>query len=108
MPVDAELANRLKQARVSQGYESAAEAADAMDMSYPTYAGHENGNRGIPARAISRYAAFFKVNLAWLQDGKPPMHGKSIDTPDILADLPPEGRKQALEYIEFLKSKFGV
>lgn len=108
MAVDAEIARRLRRARVSAGYESAAEAADAMDLPYATYAGHENGSSGIPARRISRYAAFFKVNLAWLQDGKGPPQGKSIDTPDILDGLPPDGRRQALEYIEFLKNKFGV
>ena len=108
MPVDVGRARRLREARVSQGFESAAEAADAMDIAYATYAGHENGSSGIPALKISRYAAFFRVNLAWLQDGKPPMHGKGIDTPDVLAGLPPEGRQQALEYIDFLKNKFGV
>lgn len=108
MAVDLEIASRLRKARVASGYQSRAEAADAMDLSYTTYASHENGGRGIPLRRLSRYAAFFKVNLIWLAEGKGPQTGKGIDTSDILADLPPEGRQQALEYIDFLKNKFGV
>ena len=107
MAVDAGIARRLREARVSRGYESAAEAADAMDLTYGTYACHENGNRGLTARQMSRYAAFFRVNLAWLAEGRPPMQGKAIDTPDILDGLPPEARQQAMEYIELLRLKYG-
>lgn len=108
MAVDVGIARRLREARVTSGYESSAEAADAMDLTYGTYAGHENGNRGVPLRALSRYAAFFRVNLLWLAEGKGHMRGKAIDTPDVLDGLPPEARKQALDYIELLRLKYGV
>lgn len=108
MAVDLEIARRLREARLASGYESSAEAADAMDLGYTTYASHENGSRGMTAKSLSRYAAFYRVNLVWLAEGKPPMRGRAIDTPDLLAGLPPEGRQQALEYIQFLRIKFGV
>lgn len=108
MAIDAKIAARLREARISCGYESSAEAADAMDLTYGTYAGHENGNRGVPLHALSRYAKFFRVNLEWLAEGRPPMKGRSVDMPDILADLPPEGRTEAYQFIEYLKAKYGV
>lgn len=61
---------RLEQARKAAGYTSAREAAEAIGVSYPTYAAHENGQRGL-ARAAERYAKFFKVSLDWLLTGKP-------------------------------------
>lgn len=106
MAVDIGIARRLREARLASGYESAAEAADAMDLTYGTYAGHENGGRGVPLRSLSRYAAFFRVNLAWLAEGRGQMRGKGIDNPDILDGLPPEARQQALEYIDLLRLKY--
>lgn len=108
MAVDLEIASRLREARRSSGYDSSAEAADAMDLAYTTYASHENGGRGVPAKSLSRYAAFYRVNLLWLAEGRGPMRGKAQDNMDILAGLPAEARQLALDYIEFLKAKFGV
>ena len=83
--VETNVAERLRKARIAADYESAAEAADAMDLNFPTYASHENGTRGITARSLSRYAAFFEVNLAWLVDGTPPMNSGATGAVDILA-----------------------
>ncbi|WP_312809313.1 XRE family transcriptional regulator [Agrobacterium cavarae] len=60
---------RLEEARKAAGYSTAREAADAIGVSYPTYAAHENGQRGL-ARAAERYARFFNVSLDWLLTGK--------------------------------------
>lgn len=79
-----------------------------MDIPFSSYQGQENGNRGVPLRSLSRYATFFRVNLAWLAEGRPPMRGKPYDVPDILAGLPPEGRTEAHQFIEYLRAKYGV
>jgi SOS-response transcriptional repressor LexA len=65
------MAERLIQARARR-FESASDAARAMNVPVPTYSGHENGNRGIPLDAASRYARFFRVSLDWLVFGRGP------------------------------------
>lgn len=62
-------ANRLKQARIDAGYDSVKDAAEALGVGYPTYAGHENGSRGIKNDAAKRYARKFKVSTSWLLFG---------------------------------------
>ena len=62
---------RLKIAR-ERLFESAGEAADALGVPRGTYAGHENGNRGIPAKRAPMYARKFGVSEEWLLYGKGP------------------------------------
>lgn len=97
---------RLKWAREHAGFETAAEAARAMSIKYPTYACHENTSRGFNARA-ARYAAFYKVSLDWLLTGKgsPKLGGKVIQV--LFDDLKPDDQKQAIDYIQFLKERAG-
>lgn len=64
-------AERLKTARELR-YDSAADAARALRIAYPTYAGHENGTTGFKAKA-SLYARKFGVRLEWLWEGTEPM-----------------------------------
>jgi SOS-response transcriptional repressor LexA len=64
------LAERLKKARKEAGYRSASAAAEALGISYPTYATHENGTRTPKARDLHLYAKRFKVAQSWLLDGK--------------------------------------
>jgi phage repressor protein C with HTH and peptisase S24 domain len=66
---DENIAERLKLARERQGFKSARQASDAMNIPYGTYAGHENGSRGIKNQEIIKYATFFHVSAAWLQFG---------------------------------------
>jgi repressor LexA len=61
---------RLKTARVSAGYGSTVEAAQALGVSQSTYAQHENGIRGIPKDKAPLYARRFKVSAEWLLYGK--------------------------------------
>lgn len=65
-----EIFERLKEARENRGFTSAKQAADAMGVPYPTYAGHENGSRGIKNQDVIRYAEFFRVPVEWLQFGE--------------------------------------
>lgn len=63
------MAERLVWARQQAGFDTAVSAAEALGVDYPTYAGHENGNRGFKNRAED-YARRFKVNLEWLLTGR--------------------------------------
>lgn len=97
-----EIYERLKWAREKRGYASAKEAALAMGANYATYAGHENGNRGIKRQDIVRYAIFFGVTPNWLQFGvevdnkgrllerKPPIENliTKVEAPLGARDLP--------------------
>ena len=78
-------ADRLRQARMSAGFVSAAAASAAMGVAQATYAQHENGIRGIPATRAEQYARFFRVTPEWLLYGrgeKPesafPLRAKSV------------------------------
>ena len=65
-----EIGNRLKAARKAAGFLSATEAATALGMNYRTYAGHENGNRGISRNTLELYAKRFGVTTDWLLSGR--------------------------------------
>lgn len=74
MPTDKEIGERLRQAREAAGYASAAAAARALGVPYPTYAGHENGSRGLRGN-LETYARRFGVSTDWLlteRNGSPP------------------------------------
>jgi hypothetical protein len=66
-------AERLRQARISKGYETAAAAADAHGWSRNTYASNENGNAPFSYRRAKEYAAAFGVGAEWLYDAAGPM-----------------------------------
>lgn len=70
--VETTKAERLRQARIRAGFESAAAAARSLQMPYATYAGQENGVRGFGRDYVLRYAAHFGVDPAWLEFGRPP------------------------------------
>lgn len=62
-------AERLVAARKAANYDTATQAALAMNVRPPTYLGHENGTTPI-TRAAERYARFFRVSLEWLLTGR--------------------------------------
>lgn len=64
-----EIGRRLREARIAAGFEEIGEAAKKLGLPYSTYAGHENGNRGV-VRASQRYASVFGVSLDWLLAGR--------------------------------------
>jgi phage repressor protein C with HTH and peptisase S24 domain len=68
MADDKEIGARLAEARKAAGFSSAAAAAESLGMKYPTYAGHENGSRGLRAN-LERYARRFGVTVDWLLTG---------------------------------------
>lgn len=70
-------AQRLRQARLDRGYETAASAADAHGWSRNTYASNENGNAPFSYRRAKEYAAAFGVSPEWLYDAAGPMQAAS-------------------------------
>lgn len=95
---------RLTAARIAAGYESAAEAAEALGIKYQTYAGHENGNSGFRKDKGEKYARKFKVRFEWLMLGLGPMKADAQpEKPDMIVrafarilPLLPEDRRQRL------------
>lgn len=88
-----ELHERLASARKAAGYETAAEAADALGVPYPTYAGHENGSSGFRSDKGELYAKKFKVRFEWLMRGTGPMVDLATKYREILTvfdSLPPD------------------
>jgi transcriptional regulator with XRE-family HTH domain len=82
---------RLRHARTIAGYGGPADAARAFGWTYSTYAGHENGSRGIKLGTLRGYAAAFGVSFTWLVDGKgepKPSGAKRIA--DLLSAMTPE------------------
>lgn len=70
-------AERLRQARIDKGFETAAAAADAFGWSRNTYASNENGNAPFSYRRAKEYAAAFGVRPEWLYDAAGPMQGSA-------------------------------
>ena len=93
---------RLKQAREAAGFKTKREAVNHHRWVYPTYAGHENGNRGYSDDAIT-YAIAYGVRADWLLSGRGSMKGEG--TADILSSVPEDKRLHLLDYIKFLNSK---
>lgn len=61
-------AERLREARIARGYETAAAAADAFGWNRNTYASNENGNAPFSYRKAKDYAGAFGVRPEWLYD----------------------------------------
>ncbi|PZQ57306.1 MAG: peptidase S24 [Phenylobacterium zucineum] len=68
-------AQRLRQARLDKGFDTAAAAADAFGWSRNTYASNENGNAPFSYRRAKEYASAFGVAPEWLYDAAGPMRG---------------------------------
>ena len=63
---------RLRQARLDRGFETAASAAEAFGWNRNTYASNENGNALFSFRKAKEYAAAFAVRPEWLYDALGP------------------------------------
>lgn len=72
-------AQRLRQARMDRGFETAAAAADAHGWSRNTYASNENGNAPFSYRRAKEYAAAFGVSPEWLYDAAGAMRPAGAD-----------------------------
>ena len=59
-------AERLKQARIAAGFETASAAADAFSWNRNTYSSNENGNAPFSFRRACEYGRAFGVEGTWL------------------------------------------
>jgi len=62
-------ASRLREARERAGFRNVKEGAARVAVSYPTYAGHENGNRAYSVEDAVKYGKAFHVRPEWLLYG---------------------------------------
>lgn len=104
-----EPSDRLRAARIAAGYvdrDGVRKAAEAMRVPYATYAGHENGSRGITASAGRRYANFYKISAEWLLYGKgTPKAGQLHPILEIYESLSRPKQEEAFDFLRFLKQK---
>lgn len=98
-----DMSDRLVEARKLAGYATRKDATDALSLHYPTYSGHENGNRDFEPEAV-RYAKMYRVNLIWLMTGHGSPRPKGSEHPvvELFESIPAEKRSMAIEYLEFL------
>jgi len=66
-------AERLREARIARGFETAAAAAEAFGWNRNTYASNENGNAPFSYRRAKDYAGALGVRPEWLYDAAGPM-----------------------------------
>lgn len=64
--------DRLRQARLRAGYETAKSAAKAFGWNPDTYKQHENGLRGLRPQVAIKYGRTLRVSPAWLLTGENP------------------------------------
>lgn len=101
---------RLEEARIKAGYNTVTEAAEALSVKYPTYAGHENGTTGLRLEPAIKYARKFKVSLDWLVTGKGrgPEIGKAWEIFLTIADWEDDDLdylKQSIEFVQKTKGR---
>jgi len=70
--------DRLRQARLDAGHETAAAAAEAFGWNRNTYASNENGNAPFSYRKAKEYAAAFGVSAEWLYDAAGPVRASAL------------------------------
>lgn len=73
-----ERSDRLRQARLDAGHETAAAAAEAFGWNRNTYASNENGNAPFSYRKAKEYAAAFGVSAEWLYDAAGPVRASAL------------------------------
>ena len=62
-------AQRLRQARLSRGWERASGFARSINVGVSTYSNHENGIRDLKPKLALKYSAALGIDLRWLLTG---------------------------------------
>ncbi|KQS86957.1 hypothetical protein [Rhizobium sp. Leaf383] len=104
-----ELHERLMRARIDAGFETAVQAAAAVGVPYPTYAGHENGSSGFRADKGEIYAKKFKVRFEWLMSGVGPQKDLASKYREILLtfdSLPPDLQESYADVLRKLAAPY--
>jgi len=100
LPMADELHDRLRKAR-ERHFENATDAARALGVKYPTYAGHENGSSGFRAPTGALYARRFKVRFEWLMNGIGAMtEDEDAELRSYLAKASPKMKKSIREILD--------
>lgn len=104
-----DLHERLATARKQAGFANVRDAAKALGVPYPTYAGHENGSSGFRADKGELYARRFKVRFEWLMAGAGPMVDLASKYRELLVtfdSLPPDLQANYAEILRNLAKPF--
>ena len=64
-----EIADRLKQARIAAGYQTASEFSQKYALNPKVYVAHEEGKNALKASHAHAYARHLNVSLFWLMLG---------------------------------------
>lgn len=88
------MSDRLRQARVNAGYQSASAAAKMHGWGVSTYIAHENGQNDYNADRAEVYAKAFKTTAEWLLFGK---ENPSAGIDAQLRTLPPDEARKLIE-----------
>jgi transcriptional regulator with XRE-family HTH domain len=64
------IAERLRRARISAGFERASDAARRFGWSYSRYMNYENGERSVPPKQAILFAAAYSVTVDYIYFGK--------------------------------------
>lgn len=110
---------RLRDARQGAGFKNAAEAATALGVPYPTYAGHENGSREYDFETAERYGRRYGVRAAWLLKGEEPRerraragaayaHSETMEVPEPETRAGAGSSGAAAEYLASSENGIGI
>lgn len=90
---------RLTEARVDRGFETAKDAAKYFDWPYATYSQHERDERGLRQAQAEKYAKAYRVSAGWLMLGE----GTKRPIPQD-EEIPIYGKAGARERIHLIES----
>lgn len=94
-----ERAARLREARISAGFKSMAEAARVCGWPHETYKAHEIGRNGFDVAQARQYARRYKVSTAWLMTGQegPEQIETSVPVAEVVGEVA-AGRWLSVDY----------
>ena len=95
--------DRLRQARVDAGFDSATEAARRFRWNENTTRSHENGNRGFKTNDAEKYARAYRVPVEWLMFGRGEATKKGVPLVGYVgagAEITPFDDGGALEWVD--------
>jgi len=103
MATEDDISERIRSARISAGFASAAEAARRLGMEAHAYRHYESGSRVPPTSRLPDIAKLFKVSLEWLITGKG--NRETAEVIDLWDRMPQSNRKAALSMLRSLSDK---
>ncbi|MAL99438.1 MAG: hypothetical protein CL583_13430 [Alteromonadaceae bacterium] len=98
---------RLKEARISAGYETAQAAADARPKVHvQSVRDQEAGRRGVSPEQLLLYSKKYAVSIQWLLTGEGPMTSIEGLVDDVtLKMLTPEKKREVADFARFVAAR---